>query len=82
MTGVFPTQPKLPLFDNVENPKIRALIGIGLGCDALPGGVPGLGSSTLQNLLCTCNWKVLMLQAVLLGGVRILEMWTLGLSLH
>lgn len=31
------------------------MIAIALGCDALPGGVPGLGASSLHNLLETCN---------------------------
>jgi len=57
LRGVFPTRPKFPLFDNVDDPKIRALIGIALGCDALSGGVPALGASVLQDLLCTCNWN-------------------------
>jgi hypothetical protein len=39
----------------VEDPQIQALIAIALGCDALPGGVPGLGASSLHNLLETCN---------------------------
>ena len=56
LSGVFPIQPKSPLFDNVDDPKIHALISICLGCDALPGGVPGLGASAVQNLLRICNW--------------------------
>ena len=57
LSGVFPTQPKLPLFDNVYYPKICTLIDMGLGCDDLPGGMPGLGASLLQNLLRICNWS-------------------------
>lgn len=53
---MFPTNPKFPLFDRVKNPTVWALIGIALGCDALPGGVPGVGTSSLYNLLDTCHW--------------------------
>ncbi len=52
---MFLTQPIFSLFDDVDNPKIWALIGIALGCDALPGGVHDLGASSLHNLICTCN---------------------------
>jgi hypothetical protein len=55
MAVIFPAEPKYPLFDGVKDPQIRALIAIALGCDALPGGVPGLGASSLHNLLETCN---------------------------
>lgn len=52
---VFPAHPKFPLFDGFDNPKMRALIAIALGCDALTGGVPGLGASSLYNLLQKCQ---------------------------
>lgn len=55
LTNVFPIEPKFPLFNNVCNPKIRALIGVSLGCDVLPGGVPGLGASSLNNILSTID---------------------------
>ena len=55
LVNVFPVEPKFPLFDNVRNPKTRALIGIALGCDVLPGGVPGVGASSLNNLLGTVD---------------------------
>ncbi len=48
---VFPTEPRLPLFDGVDNPKIRALLAIALGCYILPEGVPGLRASNLNNIL-------------------------------
>lgn len=54
---VFPVEPKFPLFDGVSDPRTRALIAIALGCDALPGGVPGVGASSLRNLLDKCNWN-------------------------
>lgn len=57
LTAVFPVQPKFPLFDGIADPKIRALIAIALGCDALPGGVPGVGTTSLHNLLGACNWN-------------------------
>ncbi len=38
LSGMFPTQPKFLLFNDVDNPKIPTLIGIALGCDAPPGG--------------------------------------------
>ena len=53
--NVFPAEPKYPLFSGVHNPKIRALIALALGCDALPGGVPGVGAKSLHDLLGTCN---------------------------
>ena len=34
---------------------MRALIAIALGCNALPGGVPGVGASSLNNLLAACD---------------------------
>ena len=46
-----------PLFDGVSNPRMQALIAIALGCDALPGGVPGIGAGTLHKLLSACNWN-------------------------
>ena len=52
---MFLVEPKFPLFDGVHDPKVRALIAIGLGCDAFPGGVPGLGPSSLHNLLEGCE---------------------------
>jgi len=55
LSDVFHTRPKFPLFNKVGDPKMRALIALALGCDALPGGVPGLGASSLSNLLQTCN---------------------------
>ena len=55
LVNVFPVQPKFPLFDNVHNPKTRALIGIALGCDVFPGGVTGLGPSSLNNILSTID---------------------------
>jgi hypothetical protein len=55
LTAAFPIEPKFPLFDGVTDPKMRALIALALGCDALPGGVPGVGASSLHNLLSACN---------------------------
>ena len=55
LVNVFPVEPKFPLLDNVRNPKMRSLIGIALGCDVLPGGVPGLGASSLNNILGTVD---------------------------
>lgn len=56
VAAVFPVEPKFPLFNGVEDPTTRALIALALGCDALPGGVAGVGTSSLHNLLGTCNW--------------------------
>ena len=55
LTAAFPIEPKFPLFDGVTDPNMRALIALALGCDALPGGVPGVGASSLHNILSTCN---------------------------
>lgn len=55
LVDVFPVEPKFPLFNNIRNPKTRALLGIALGCDVLPGGVPGLGASSLSNILSTVD---------------------------
>ena len=55
LIAAFPIEPKFPLFDGVTDPKMRALIALALGCDALPGGVPGVGASSLHNLLSTCS---------------------------
>ena len=54
-SSVFSVEPKFPLFDGVKDPKMRALIAIALGCDALPGGVPGVGAASLSNLLKMCQ---------------------------
>ena len=59
-SSVFPVEPKFPLFDGVNDPKMRALIAIALGCDALPGGVPGVGAASLSNLLTMCSNHVLI----------------------
>jgi hypothetical protein len=59
LVAVFQAQTKFPLFDGIVDPKLCALIAIALGCDALPGGVPGMGDSSLPKLLRTCNWKIL-----------------------
>ena len=42
LASVFPAEPRFPLFDGIDDPKMRALIAIALGCDVLPGGVPVL----------------------------------------
>lgn len=55
LTAAFPIEPKFPLFDGVADHKMRALIALALGCDALPGGIPGIGASSLHNLIVTCN---------------------------
>ncbi len=60
LAAVFPAQPKFLLFDGIVDPKICALITLALGCDALPGGVPGMGVSSLHKLLGTCNWNSLL----------------------
>ena len=39
------------------DPKICGLIGIGLDCNPLLGGISGLGVSALQNFLHICNWS-------------------------
>jgi hypothetical protein len=58
LVAVFPAhQPKFPLFDSITDAKICALIALALGCDALPGGVSGVGASSLHKLLGTCNWN-------------------------
>jgi hypothetical protein len=57
LSNVFQTRPKYPLFNEVEDPKMRALMALALGCDALPWGVPGVGASSLHNLLQACNWN-------------------------
>ena len=54
-TSVFPVKPKFPLFDGANDLKMRALIAIALGCNVLPGGVPGVGASSLLNLLKMCQ---------------------------
>jgi hypothetical protein len=61
-SSVFPVEPKFPLFDGVIDQKMRALIAIALGCDALPGGVPGVGAASLSNLLKMCQHHVLIHQ--------------------
>ena len=52
---MFPVKPKFPLFDGANDLKMRALIAIALGCNVLPGGVPGVGASSLLNLLKMCQ---------------------------
>jgi len=34
---------KYPLIDEVSDPRMRVCVGLGLGCDVLPGGVPDKG---------------------------------------
>jgi hypothetical protein len=43
--------PEHPVFSGVNNPKVRALIAMVLGCDACPGGVIGSGPKTVSVLL-------------------------------
>ena len=37
------TVPLYPVFNGVKDPIVRALIAMMLGCDACPGGIPGIG---------------------------------------
>jgi len=43
--------PKFPLFSGEPDPMFRALISVGLGCDVHPGGIKGLGPSTLYSIV-------------------------------
>jgi hypothetical protein len=44
-------KPKHPVFEGVEDRKLRALIGVIVGCDVSPGGVKNVGPSKVTNKL-------------------------------
>ena len=52
---VFEEDPQHPLFDGIEDPKLRVLFAIALGCDALPhvSGQKNFGAAGLRKLLST-----------------------------
>ena len=52
---VFEEDPQHPLFDGIEDPKLRVLFAIALGCDALPhvSGRKNFGAAGLRKLLST-----------------------------
>ena len=43
--------PKHPFFDQLEDPKERALLALAVGCDANPGGAHNFGSSKVSQLI-------------------------------
>ena len=43
--------PSSPVFDGMTDPRLRALVAVGLGCDTWPGGVPNLGPAKMMKLL-------------------------------
>ena len=42
---------KFAIFDNIHNINIRGLLAVGIGCDVLLSGVPGIGKSKIQNFI-------------------------------
>jgi hypothetical protein len=48
-------EPASPVFDDVNDPQLRALVAVGLGCDTWPGGILNLGPSKMIKLLQTLN---------------------------
>ena len=43
--------PKHPFFDQLEDPKVRALLALAVGCDANPGGAYNFGASKVSQLI-------------------------------
>ena len=42
---------KYPLWDKQDDPKIRAIVAVGVGCDVFDGGVHGVGPSQMAKIL-------------------------------
>ena len=51
------TIPKHPIFEEIIDTRIRALIVVIIGCDVCPGGVKGIGLSHVDNKLKYINGK-------------------------
>jgi len=47
--------PDYPIFSGVKDPMVRALLSVCIGCDAVPGGVKGMGPKATSELISRYN---------------------------